>query len=365
MGEEAPTVFCLDDIEKIGREKMDPSVAKYVYGGADQHQGVARNRNAMKDILLSPKVCAGITKRDLSTTILGQKVAMPIGFSPTMCRAWIKDEGEIYASIAAAEANIPFGFSSFTETPLEEVAESMKDFENPMKIMQMSIYPEKPMTMEIIRRIKRVGFQAIALTVDHPVHGRRDFDGKDDEEPELWQETGLPNFPKKLLLDYEKEKDSKNPDEVETTHETWQQITDMKEWSGLKVLVKGIARPEDAEAAIKAGADAIWVSNHGGRQLGDGPATIEALRRLAPVVKKYPNVNLFVDGGFRTGADVLKALAIGADCVFIGRPVLSAIAYNGYEGVKEMLSILKKELDISMALCGCSKISDINESVLW
>ncbi|CAD5112777.1 DgyrCDS1989 [Dimorphilus gyrociliatus] len=362
--EETQSCFCLEEMEKIGREKMDKSVAKYIYGGADQHQAVSRNREAIKEILLAPKVCAGISKRDLSTTILGQKVDMPIGFSPTMCRAWITDEGEIYAAIAAGEANIPFGFSSFTETSIEDVGESMADFENPLKIMQMSIYPEKEMTMEIIKRIKKAGFQAIAVTVDHPVHGRRDFDGGDDEEPEIWQETGLPNFPKKLLYLHEKEKNNKDPDEIETTHETWQQITDLKEWSGLKVVVKGIARPEDAEAAIKAGADAIWVSNHGGRQLGDGPATIDCLRKIAPVVKKA-GVDLYIDGGFRTGSDVLKALALGANAVFIGRPVLSAIAYNGYEGVKEMLGILRKELDISMALCGCSKLSDIDQSILW
>ncbi|CAD5112776.1 DgyrCDS1988 [Dimorphilus gyrociliatus] len=354
--------FSLDDIEKAAKKKMEKDVADYIYGGADQHQGVVRNQKVMKEILLNPKVCANLSTRDLSTTILGYKISMPIGFSPTGCREWVIDDGETYAAKSAASWNIPFSLSSFTEIPLEMVNESMKEFGDPLRIMQMSVYPEEAMTKEIIKRVEKCGFQAIVLTLDHPVHGRRSFDGSEGDDP--WEETGLPNLPEKLLLDYEKSIRDGTLEEIETSTESWQDITKIKRMTKLKVIAKGIARPNDALEAIKAGADAIWISNHGGRQLGDGPATIDCLRRIAPVVKQF-GVEIYIDGGFRSGNDVLKALALGARCIFIGRPVLSALAVKGEEGVSDMLKIMKRELDISMALCGCRNIEEVSESILW
>lgn len=288
-------------------------------------------------ILLCPKVCANLSPRDLSTSILGFKISMPIGFAPTGCREWVINDGELFAARSAAAHNLPFSLSSFTEIPIEIVNKSMKEYGNPLRIMQMSVYPEDGMSMEIIKRVEKCGFQAIVLTLDHPVHGRRQFDGSEEDDP--WEETGLPNLPEKLLLDYEKALKDGSLDEIETCTETWKDITKIKQMTKLKVIAKGISKPDDALEAIKAGVDAIWISNHGGRQLGDGPATIDCLRRIAPILK-HTNVEIYIDGGFKTGKDVLKALAMGARCVFIGRPVLSALAIKVQKFITIILTAL-------------------------
>lgn len=356
-------VFTYNDIEKLGKEKMSDRLAKYIYGGADQHQGVERNMKDLEKILLMPKICAGVKDKSLETEILGHKIDMPLGFSPTMCRAWLNNYGEIQAAKACSSYNIPFGLSSYAETSIEQVGKALK-FDKILKIMQTNVYSKESMNLEMIKRLEKAGFHAIALTLDHSVHGNRSFDktmeDNEDGEGSSWL---MPNFPKGIMEEFAKS-DVTDPSEVETYTQTWDEVRVLKKLTNMKILAKGICRPEDALLAVEAGVDAVWISNHGGRQLGDGPSTIESLRRVAPVLKGK-GVELYVDGGFRKGTDILKALALGANCVFVGRPVLSALSYNEQEGVEEMLDILKKELSNAMTLVGCSKISDIDESILY
>ncbi|CAD5112979.1 DgyrCDS2183 [Dimorphilus gyrociliatus] len=354
-------VFSYKDIERLGKTNLSDKLIKYIYGGADQHQCVERNKTDIEKILLMPKVCANLEERCLETEILGHKIGMPFGFSPTMCRAWINDYGEIQAARAASDNNIPFGLSSYAETSIEQVGKSVRE-KNCLKIMQMNVYSKDSMNEEIIKRLEKSGFHAIAITLDHAVHGNRSFD-KAIEEDNSTVHWPMPNFPKGILSELMKDT-SKDASEVDSYCQTWDDIRRLKKLTKLKILAKGICKPEDALAAVEAGVDAVWVSNHGGRQLGDGPSTIESLRRIAPVLKGK-GVELYVDGGFSKGTDILKGLALGANCVFFGRPVLSALAYDGEEGVEKLIEILSKELKNAMALVGCSKVSDIDESILW
>lgn len=272
-----------------------------------------------------PKVCAGVKDKCLETEILGHKIDLPVGFAPTMCRAWLNDAGEVQAAKAAANFNIPFGLSSYAETSIEEIGRSCKN-DNNLKIMQMNVYSKDSMNVEIIKRLEKAGFHALAITLDHAVHGNRSFDKTMEDEEDSSFSWSMPNFPRGIMEEFINSASS-DPSEVETYTQTWDEIRRLKSLTNLKILAKGICRPEDALAAVDAGVDAVWVSNHGGRQLGDGPSTIESLKRIAPVLKGK-GVELYVDGGFSTGSDILKGLALGANCVFVGRPVLSAISFN-------------------------------------
>lgn len=274
-------------------------------------------------VLLAPKVCVGLSKkRDLSTKILGHEISLPIGFSPTMCRSWIQHDGELCAAEVALEMNFPFCLSFVAETSLERVSKCYKRTPNCPKFFGISLYDEESLR-EVIERAEKSNYHGLVVTVDHPCHGNRRFDKEKHEEEGLNLHITMPNLPKKIQEAF------KDDDATfdQSPPETFEDLANLKKLTKLPVIVKGVLRPEDALSCVKAGVDAVWVSNHGGRQLGDCPATFELLQDIAPVLKGK-GVELYVDGGFRTGADVLKALAIGANCVFMGRPVLSGLAVN-------------------------------------
>ncbi|CAD5112771.1 DgyrCDS1984 [Dimorphilus gyrociliatus] len=361
MSNDEEVLFDLDQYEEKAKEMIEDNfIRRYIFEGADFDQGIRRNREALKDILLYPRVCRGLAKkRDLSTKILGHEISLPIGFSPTMCRSWIQHDGELAAAEVAIEMNFPFCLSFVAETPLERVAKCYKRTPNCVKFFGVSLYDEESLR-EVVDRAEKCNYHGLVVTVDHPCHGNRRFDKEDHEEYKQFSNITMPNLPKKMQEEFKDE----NASYDQSPPETFEDLAMLKKMTKLPVIAKGILRPEDALACVKAGIDAVWVSNHGGRQLGDCPATVELLQDIAPVLKGS-GVELYIDGGFRHGADVLKALAIGANCVFVGRPVLSGLAVNGKDGIEESMKLMRKELDIAMALCGCNSISDIDSSVLW
>lgn len=357
------TIFCIDDFERLARGGIqDETFQDYLYGGSGEGECHQRNIDSLKKILLAPRACAGITKRDLSKKMLGKTLSCPIGFAPTPARGWLYRGAEKCCMELACEEGASNCLTIFSASKMEEVVKGIPENEG-VKLICTGFLGTEEHQMEVMERVEKAGLDGIVLNLDRAVPGRLRSEAGGPIKSAIMKKIGLPNLPKDLFQAYIK---NENVDRTVFGDgcDTWEQVKWWKANSKLPLIIKGIARASDAQEAINAGVDAIWISNHGGRQLSDCPATIDLLKKIAPVVKGT-GVELYIDGGFRTGSDILKAIALGADVVFLGRPVLSALACAGDDALREMLKILKKELDIAMGLCGISSLSQADESLLW
>lgn len=359
--------FTLKDIEEEAKENIkDEKIKEFIYGGADANEGVERNRKVLKETLLLPKICSGLkekSQRSTETTILGKKVSMPIGFAPVTARTWVNKDGEIVTANVASAEKIPFSLSCWSPVHLEKVSEALKSGEDTLKLFQMTIWKEEEQALEIIKRVEAAEYDAIIIQLDHGANGNRRADSGTPMKSAIMKYVGLPNVPKQLFKQYTSGQ-FVDASVFEGNGQTWDDIKWLKKNTSLPIVAKGIATVSDAQEAIKAGVDAIWVSNDGGRQLADAPAALTMLKRISKAVKGS-KVELYVDGGFRSGGDVVKALAMGARAVFIGRPNLSALALEGEDGVKSLVQILRGEFANTMGQCGFSTVDEIDESVLW
>lgn len=273
-------------------------------------------------ILLAPRACAGITKRDLSKKMLGKTINCPIGFAPAPARGWLYRGAEKVCMEVASEVGIPNCLSIFTATKMEDAVKNL-DGEG-VKLICTGFLGTEDHQLETMRRIEKAGYDGIVLNLDRAVPGRLRSEAGGKLKSALMKKIGLPNLPRDLFQGYIKD-EYVDRSVFSNGCETWEQVKWYKQNSNIPVIIKGVARAADAQEAINCGVDAIWVSNHGGRQLADCPATIDLLKKIGPLVKGT-GVELYVDGGFRTGSDVLKAIALGADVIFMGRPVLGALA---------------------------------------
>lgn len=255
--------------------------------------------------------------------MLGKTIAGPIGFAPAPARGWLYRGAEKVCMEVAGEIKIPNCLSVFSATKMEEVVRGIPE-EDGVKLLVTGFIGSEENQLEVMNRAKKAGFDGIVLNLDRAVPGRLRSEAGNKVKSAIMRKIGLPNIPKDLFQAYVQD------EYVDRTVfgngcDTWEKVKWYKENSKLPVIIKGVARASDAQEAVNCGVDAIWVSNHGGRQLADCPATIDLLKKVAPIVKGT-GVELYVDGGFRTGSDVLKAIALGADVVFLGRPVLGALA---------------------------------------
>ncbi|CAK5075728.1 unnamed protein product [Meloidogyne enterolobii] len=273
------------------------------------------------------------------------KFPYPIGIAPTAFQRMAHDQGEIATVKAASEMSVPMICSTLSTTPLEEVAKNASD--NATIWFQLYIYKNRALTEKLVRRAEKAGFSALVLTVDAPHFGRRRADERN--------EFKLPEHLKYYFLMNSLKIVNKKEIFRVANFEQESKFADNDGASG--VIVKGIMRGDDALLAIEAGAAAIIVSNHGGRQLDCCMSTIDALPEIVEAVQD--RVPVFVDGGFRTGTDIFKALAIAAQLVFIGRPIIYGLAIGGKEGVEHVLKLLKTEFDYAMRLSGCATISQL------
>ena len=304
-------------------------------------------------------VLAGVGTRDLGTTVLGQPISLPIGVAPTAFQKLACAEGEIATAKAAKAAGTLFILSSFSNTAMESV---LPQAASP-RWFQLYIYKDRVITEELVRRAEAAGAEAIVVTVDTPGLGTRERDVRnsfrlpDDLAVENLAPLGKGNFPKVTgsgLAAY-----------VRENFKSDLNFADLDWLDGctrLPIVVKGVCRGDDARRAAEHGAKAVVVSNHGGRQLDTAPATCEVLSAVAAAVGDLCEV--YVDGGIRRGSDVLKAIALGARAVLIGRPILWGLCVGGEQGATNVLEILRRELDEAMLLCGCTKLGDINRSLL-
>jgi 4-hydroxymandelate oxidase len=290
---------------------------------------------------------------------LGQPISLPIGVAPTAFQKLACAVGEVATANAATAARTLFILSSFSNTAMESV---LPQAASP-RWFQLYIYKDRVITEELVRRAEAAGAEAIVVTVDTPGLGTRERDVRnsfrlpDDLSLENLAPMGKGNFPKVTgsgLAAY-----------VRENFKSDLKFEDL-DWLGgctrLPIIVKGVCRGDDARRAAEHGAKAVVVSNHGGRQLDTAPATCEVLPSVAAAVGDLCEV--YVDGGIRRGSDVLKAIALGARAVLIGRPILWGLCVGGEQGATNVLEILRRELDEAMLLCGCTKLGDINRSLL-
>ena len=345
---------------ELAAEARLPKLAwDYYAAGADDEHCVRRNCAAYERLALHYRVLVDVSRRALATTVLGQPTALPILVAPTAFHRLAHRDGELASVRGAGDAGTIFILSTLSNTRIEDVVAAAA---GPVWF-QLYVYRDRGATEALVRRAEAAGARALVLTVDAPLLGRRERDvtngfalppelgianlhGEGRDVPPASHESGLAAYVADLLdpsLD-------------------WRAIGWLRSITKLPVLVKGIVRADDAARAIAEGAAGVVVSNHGGRQLDASPATIDVLPRIADAVAGRGE--LLLDGGIRRGTDVVKALALGARAVLVGRPVLWGLAAGGREGVAAALGVLRRELDLAMALCGCPDIAAITRDLV-
>jgi 4-hydroxymandelate oxidase len=322
----------VDDFEPVARELLPKDVYDYYAGGAGDEWTLGENRAAFDRWVIRPRMLTGAGERDLSTEVLGTRVAFPILVAPWAYQRLAHPDGELATARACADAGTIMVVSSTTVDYLEDVATASSG----PKWWQLYLFSDRGVTTDMLHRVVAAGYGAVCFTVDLPVVGFRHRDTRNAFVMPL----GLPE-----------------DDRVYDPTISWADIAWIRERAALPLLVKGIMTAEDARIALDHGVDGIVVSNHGGRQLDGVAAGVTVLPEVVEAVGG--RVPVLLDGGIRRGTDVLKSLALGASAVLVGRPTAWGLAAAGHEGVAAVLQILRDELDNAMALAGVRSIAEI------
>lgn len=350
----------LRELEDQARSRVDQIAWDYYASGADDERCIRRNCEAFAKYPLHYRVLVDVAQRSLETTLLGHRVALPIAVAPTAFHRLAHEDGELATVRGAGDAGTLFILSTLSNTAVEQVVAAAS---GPVWF-QLYVYRDRAVTEALVRRVEAAGVSALVLTVDAPLLGRRERDVKNGFAlpahlgvenlyaagfaPVVSRagESGLAAYFAELL----------------DPALTWDAISWLRSITKLPVIVKGLVRADDAARAVAAGAAAVVVSNHGGRQLDASPATIDVLARIVAAVDGRAEV--YLDGGVRRGSDVIVALALGARAVLVGRPILWGLATGGRAGVAHALGLLRRELDLAMALCGCPNVAAITRDLV-
>jgi 4-hydroxymandelate oxidase len=336
----------LRNLRLQARELLPESSFDYYDGGAGDEQTLADNEAAWRRLWIRPRLMVDVGAVDPSCTLLGERLALPILLAPMAAQRLLHPGGEIAAARAAAGAGTVYCLSSRATTDLAEVAAGAP---GPLWF-QLYVAGDRERSARVLARAAEHGFRAVLLTIDMPVPGRRERELRhgDHQMPEGVALTSH--------LGHDLVGETKPLGGWDATL-TWSDVAWVRECSGLPVLVKGVLTAEDATAALEAGADGIVVSNHGGRQLDGCVPTAVALPEVAAVVQG--RVPLLVDGGIRDGGDVLRALALGADAVLVGRPYAWGLATGGEAGARAVVQAFADDLLRVMALTGCRSLAEV------
>lgn len=353
-------MLSLRELESEAKQRLDPTVYDFIAGGADDEITVQANEGAFARIGLVPRVLCGKGRPELSLTLLGCRIAMPVLMAPTAFHRLVHEQGERATARAAAAAGIIMITSMASTVAIEEVASAacLSTADSPPNLwFQLYIQPDLGFTEAIIQRAEAAGCTVLVVSVDSPTFGWRERDvrnGFHDLPPGMWCEN--------LRMPAAASEGSRPREMVFSPELSWEHIDWLRKKTKLKVVLKGILHPADARLAADAGVDAILVSNHGGRQLDGVPPAVELLPAVADELGgKIP---LMVDGGIRRGTDIVKALALGATAVAVGRPVLWGLAVGGEGGVAEVFDTLRAELARALTLCGCGSVSDVSRDLV-
>jgi (S)-2-hydroxy-acid oxidase len=375
-----PTVpITVAEIEDIAKSRLPKNVYDYYACGADEQKAVARNHSMFDRLLIRPRVMINVQEIDTSTTIFGKRYPFPVAFAPSAMQKLCHAQGETGAAQAAASLRLCMTLSSQSTTSLEDVAKAC-DISNPNGPdfwFQLYLASDPEYSLKLIKRAEAAGYKALVLTVDTPILGNRLNERKTPLV--LPQGMHLENYARnknavgkptteRLFLNASTAKEANeitkhSGPSMHSQKLTWHHtIPWLRKATSMKLILKGIMTEEDALLAVEHGADAIVVSNHGGRQLDATPATIEVLPAIASAVAG--RIPIIFDGGVRRGSDVFKALALGANLVLIGRPVLWGLSFDGKMGVQAVANILERELWRTMALAGVRTIKEATKSSL-
>ena len=349
----------IDDYEALARERMERSAYDYYAGAAGDERTLAANREAFSRIPLRPRVLVDVSAIDLATSVLGRPIAFPILLAPTAFNRLAHDDGEKAAARAAAGSGTLMIGSTLATCPLEEVAACAGG----AMWFQLYVYKDRALTRDLIARAEGAGYGALVLTVDTPLLGRRYRDARNGFV--LPEGLSMRNFDAATTSAARWGAHSSFSAYVHDLFDatlTWEAVAWLRGQTRLPILLKGILTAEDARQSIDAGVQGVVVSNHGGRQLDGAPASIEALPEVVDAVAG--RIEVLMDGGVRRGTDVLKALALGARAVCIGRPYLWGLAVGGEAGVRDVLRILRDELSLAMALSGRPSIASIDGTLV-
>jgi L-lactate dehydrogenase (cytochrome) len=374
------TVTCIEDLRTLARRRVPRAFFDYADSGSYNEETLRANRADLETIKLRQRVLVDVSERSLATTIIGQKVAAPFALAPIGLCGMQHGDGEILAARAAHAAGIPFTLSTMSICSIEDVAEATgKPF-----WFQLYVIKDRGFSKDILGRAADAKCNALVLTVDLQVLGQRHRDIKNGMTvpPEIRLKNVIdvatkPAWAWSILNGKRKTFGNlaghvKGMDNVNQLAQwigqqfdpalSWRDVEWIKKiWPG-KLIIKGILDVEDARTAVKLGADAVVVSNHGGRQLDGAPSSISALPAIADAVGS--DTELLFDGGIRTGADLLRALALGARACLIGRAYIYGLGAGGEAGVGKAVDILKNELSVAMALTGVNRIGDIDRNLI-
>lgn len=348
------------EIEALARARLDPSAYDYFAGGAHDEITLRSNRAAFDRLSIAYRVLVDVSQRNLATSILGERVAMPVLVAPTAFQGMAHPDAELATARAAGRAGTVMILSSLANTAVEEVVRASA---GPVWF-QLYVYRDRAATRAVVERAEAAGCRAVVLTVDAPVLGTRERDAHNrfhlpdglsavnlvphgyGAVTHASTGSGLTSYFAQLI----------------DPSLSWKDVDWLASICRIPVILKGLVRADDARRALDHGVAGIVVSNHGGRQLDTALPSISALPAVADAVGR--RAPILMDGGVRRGTDVLKALALGASAVLLGRPILWGLATSGEQGVDRVLHLLRAELDVAMALAGCASVDQISRELV-
>ncbi|ORU91621.1 MAG: alpha-hydroxy-acid oxidizing enzyme [Cycloclasticus sp. symbiont of Bathymodiolus heckerae] len=356
----ATNILNVLDYEKASQSRLDSTANDYYSSGAMDELTLSDNINAFTRIKLLPKVLRDVSNVVTSTHINAASLSSPVIISPTAFLGMAHSDGELAVARAAEHSGNIMICSTMSNYPIEDITATT----NTDVWLQLYVYKDKEATLALIDRAKNAGCKAIVITVDAPFLGHRERDVRNQFQlPDHLHMSNLHALGHGKLPDKEGHSGLAHYfDSLIDKSLTWRDIKWLKEHANMPIYLKGILHPEDASLAVEYGIDGIIVSNHGGRQLDGSIASIDALPAVAKVVNKQ--IPIIMDGGIRRGSDILKALALGAQCVGVGRPVIWGLSHSGQQGVEDIFRILQSELSLAMALSGCANITDITKDLI-
>ncbi len=357
-----PRAVCLADFEALAKKRLSPMAWNYLSGGAADEITLRRNRTAFDAICLRPRVLRDVSRIDTTVELLGVKMPFPVLLAPVGSQKILHREGEIATVRGAAASGVTVVVSSFATTSIEDVARAAT---TPLWF-QLYVHPDRGFTRELVARAAAAGCRALCLTVDTPVLGARNREARTGFRLPL----GVCHENLRALKGSAAGAGHNSSEKLGGIYSpgmdaslSWRDVDWLRSLTKLPLVLKGVLSPADAKLAVERGVDALIVSNHGGRNLDTVPATIEALPRIAEMAAG--RIPLLLDGGIRRGTDIVKALALGARAVLIGRPYAWGLAANGSHGIIQVLDILRSEFLAAMALCGVTSLAQITGEILW
>jgi 4-hydroxymandelate oxidase len=355
----------LFEYEELAKQRLSQMAFDYYSSGAWDEVTLRDNRAAFERFKLRPRMLVDVSKRNLSTSILGEPLQLPLLLAPMAFQCLAHLDGEVATALAAAKTGVGMILSTLSTKSMEEVAIACENSNSDApRWFQLYIHKDRGLTRALVERAYAAGYKALCLTVDAPVLGRRERDKRNEFAlPPGLRLANLGNL-SGLNIPYQQGESGLFTYFAEQLDAsvTWRDLEWLQSICPLPLVVKGILRGDDAVRAVDCGAKAIIVSNHGGRQLDGAIASLDALVDIVASVDG--RAEIIVDGGIRRGVDIVKVLALGACAVLVGRPVLWGLAVSGIAGVAHVIELLRDELDVAMALCGCGKLADIDSSLV-